>query len=339
MENERAGVGASEVRVSVSMAIHCELFKMKSIMLTIIAIFGFVLCLSMNMASSAKNGVIIGHGRIGSLLYELNGKKDTLLTSRSDDIPNIDGPIYVCTRNNDLEAIIDKCPPSKRENLVFVQNGILTPYLKNKGLEENTQALVYFAVSKLGQAPIDSITDTNPEGLTAVTGKWADDFKSRLNAADLACNVLDKELWTVAMLEKHIWICAFMAVGAKYGCSVGQVERKHSEEIRTVIGELGRTATLETEVSFPAGLDDRLCAYARSVAHFPTALKEFEWRNGWFANISFKYVVQQKEDPCPSHTAILASQGNFLFNARKKWILEKKSRALVVKHGNIQRYK
>jgi hypothetical protein len=29
-------------------------------------------------------------------------------------------------------------------------------------------------------------------------------------------------------------------------------------------------------LEFPGGLADRLCAYAISVAHFPTALKEFE---------------------------------------------------------------
>lgn len=27
---------------------------------------------------------------------------------------------------------------------------------------------------------------------------------------------------------------------------------------------------------FPIGVADRLCAYARSVGHFPTALKEFK---------------------------------------------------------------
>ena len=51
------------------------------------------------------------------------------------------------------------------------------------------QALVYFAVSKKGETPIDGKTDANPEGLTAVTGKHADAFAKRLAAGDLSCKV------------------------------------------------------------------------------------------------------------------------------------------------------
>ena len=32
----------------------------------------------------------------------------------------------------------------------------------------------------------------------------------------------------------------------------------------------------ETGLEFPLGVADRLCAYARSVGHFPTALKEYK---------------------------------------------------------------
>ena len=92
-----------------------------------------------------------------------------------------------------LEKIIEDCPEDRRCDLIFLQNGILTEYLKGKGLEDNTQGLVYFAVSKKGEAPIDGKTDTNPEGLTAVTGKWGNDMAARLAKADLACKGLDKE--------------------------------------------------------------------------------------------------------------------------------------------------
>ena len=37
------------------------------------------------------------------------------------------------------------------------------------------------------------------------------------------------------MLEKHIWICAVMTVGAKHGCKVGEVEKDHNEEVLFVI--------------------------------------------------------------------------------------------------------
>jgi ketopantoate reductase len=189
------------------------------------------------------NGVIVGGGRIGNLLYELNGKKDVLLTDRDSAIPDIEGPIYVATRNNDLDSIIEKTPLSRRENLVFMQNGMLAPYLLKKGLVDNTQCLIYFAVSKKGENPIDGKTELNPEGLTAVTGKWADDFANRLKMGNLACHVLDKNTWYIKMLEKHIWICAFMAVGAMHnGCTVGEVESKHNAEVRALIEELASSA-------------------------------------------------------------------------------------------------
>ncbi len=83
---------------------------------------------------------------------------------RGDIIPSdINGPIYLCTRNDDLEEIIQTTPLHMKSNLVFLQNGMLAPYLKSKSLEENTQGLVYFAVAKKGDKPIDGKTDVNPE--------------------------------------------------------------------------------------------------------------------------------------------------------------------------------
>jgi len=302
-----------------------------------IILFCLLICFNEVVTLAPTKGVIIGGGRIGSLLYELNGKQDIFLTSRSDAIPEVDGPMYVCTRNDDLEDIILKCPESKLENLIFLQNGILTPYLKSKGLEDNTQVLVYFAVSKLGEKPIDGKTDLNPNGLTAATGKWAEDFKCRLDSG-LSCHVMEKEPWTVAMHEKHIWICAFMAIGAKYNCNVGDVEKYHTTEVKCLINELATAAMMETGVSFTQDIPERLCDYARSVAHFPTTLKEFQWRNGWFADITFKAIATERADPCPSHTEILQEQG-LLYGARKSWIQRNKAKAARAKERQIyERY-
>eukprot|EP01038_Epipyxis_sp_PR26KG_P017068 gene17068-23482_t len=235
------------------------------------------------------NGIIIGGGRIGNHLFETNNKQDILLT-RKDNIP-IDapeGPIYVCTRNNDLDNIIANTPANRQKDLVFLQNGILTTYLDDKRLSNNTQILIYYAVSKKGEKPIDGVTDLNPGGLTAVTGEWSDDFKARMTAAGLTCNIYDKPTWEIAMLEKHIWICAFMAIGHKHKCTVGEVEKSHNEEIRELIGELATAAA--------------------------------KWRNGWFLDLTFNAVTDSKPDPCPLHTALIASAGNqLMFKARKSW--------------------
>jgi hypothetical protein len=72
------------------------------------------------------------------------GKSDVLLSSRTSVIPesSSSGPIYICTRNDDLDAIIEKTPLNRREDLVFLQNGMLGPYLEGKGLTQNTQGVV-----------------------------------------------------------------------------------------------------------------------------------------------------------------------------------------------------
>lgn len=74
-------------------------------------------------------------------------------------------------------------------DLVFFQNGMLEPWFQSKGLGDADQVLAYFAVSKLGEPPVDGITDTNPEGLTAAFGKWGPAVAARLQAGGLSCKV------------------------------------------------------------------------------------------------------------------------------------------------------
>jgi hypothetical protein len=65
----------------------------------------------------------------------------------------------------------------------------------------------------------------------------------------------------------------------------------------------------ELGVQLDAGVVERLNAYSRSVAHFPTAVKEFQWRNGWFYAISQKAAAAGLPDPMPMHTALLKEVG------------------------------
>lgn len=79
-------------------------------------------------------------------------------------------------------------------DLVFFQNGMLEPWLESKGLNDADQVLAYFAVSKLGEPPVDGKTDANPEGLTSAYGKWASAVAGRLLAGGLSCKVMEKFL-------------------------------------------------------------------------------------------------------------------------------------------------
>ncbi|KAL9313902.1 hypothetical protein ACSQ67_019354 [Phaseolus vulgaris] len=254
-------------------------------------------------ATKVAPAVIVGGGRVGQALQDMGSGQDVLLR-RGEAVPlNFEGPILVCTRNDDLETVLQSTPSSRWDDLVFFQNGMMEPWLQRKGLDDANQVLAYFAVSKIGEAPIDGTTDTNPEGLTAAYGKWASVIAARLNAGGLSCKVLDKKEFQKQMLEKLIWICSVMLVGARHGgVSVGVVEKEFRTELSSLIAELASAAASEKGLTFEEAVEERLCAYSRAVAHFPTAVKEFKWRNGWFYSISEKAMVQGNPDPCPLHS-------------------------------------
>jgi len=253
--------------------------------------------------------VIIGGGRLGEAFYKM-GLGNDVVVRRGDPFPVSapKGPIYVCTRNDDLKAVVDMTPADRREDLVFVQNGALLPFLEAElgaGVPV-TVLLVYFAVAKKGEAPLDGKTDTDPEGLSAVNanGRWSREVLWRLQTSDLACRLLQEPLFSQAYWEKNLWIAAYMLVGALKGCKVGEVEAAHRKEVDNLIQQLATAVSAANpDVRWDQmQLCERLAAYARSVAHFPTAVKEFKWRNGPFYEISLAAEAAGRPDPCPVHT-------------------------------------
>ncbi|XAR67807.1 hypothetical protein NMG60_11002723 [Bertholletia excelsa] len=217
------------------------------------------------MATKTKvvPAIIVGGGRVGRMLQELGNGEDVLVKKGEND---------------DLEAVLQSTPKSRW----------------------NDQVLAYFAVSKLGEPPVDGKTDTNPDGLTAAFGKWADAVAARLHGGGLSCKE-KKDSFQKQMLEKLIWI--------QHSCllehRIDLTNDILNSQVSSLITELASAAAAEKGISFEVGLEDRLCAYARSVAHFPTAVKEFKWRNGWFHSLSENSIAQGKPDPCPQHTAML----------------------------------
>jgi len=263
------------------------------------------------MAGGDVPSIIVGGGRIGSALKELGVEGDVVLR-RGDAFPAApaSGPIYVTTRNDDLAGVVAATPPERRQDLVFLQNGMLGEFLEEQGLPDATQVLLYLAVAKLGEPPIDGITDTNPDGLTTAKGRWAEAFRARLAGGGLTCHVKQGDEYTKAMLEKHVWICAFMVTGALHGgVTVGEVESAHASQLRALVDELCAAGEAALGVRLEPGAFERLAAYGRSVAHFPTAVKEFEWRNGWFHKISQRALAEGRPDPLPLHTAALQELG------------------------------
>lgn len=249
-------------------------------------------------AATGHSTVVIGGGRIGSILAAdatLLGRTDSIQTSID---PNGTGPIYIATRNDVLEGIVDDCPAGRRKDLVFLQNGYLDAFLERKGLRQNTQALLYLSVPALGVEPVDGITRVNPEGLTAATGEWAQAFADKLSTLNLKMNVVTPEQYRPAMFEKLIWISTYMLVGTAKDCSsVGQAGNEHKQLVEDVITELIAAVSAKEGISFTSGAIERLAAYTDVVADFPCGVKEFEWRNQYFYDLG--------DEACPVHNGLL----------------------------------
>ncbi|KAK8450828.1 hypothetical protein SEVIR_6G108466v4 [Setaria viridis] len=229
-------------------------------------------------ATAVQPAVVVGGGRVGQALLSMGPPGRDVLVGRGEKVPDdAPGPILVCTRNDDLDAVLESTPKSRWRDLVFFQNGMLDPWFESKGLVDANQVLAYFAVSKLGEPPVDGITDTNPDGLTAAFGSWAPAVAARLQNGGLTCKK--------QMLEKLIWISAFMLVGARHpGATVGVVEKDYRAEVASLIAELASAAAAERGLTFDEGIEERLCAYSRAVAHFPTAVKEASTTTDYLLN-------------------------------------------------------
>lgn len=233
---------------------------------------------------------IIGAGRIGTALTAMGPAH---LVRRGEPIPDAPGPIYVCTRNDDLPGVLSATPASRRGELVFVQNGMITSWLRENDMQDNTQALLYFAVSSVGAAPVDG-------GRTVAWGKWAPALAARLEAGGLACTVLDDYAdFQAEMVEKFLWICVFGLLCQAHGATVGALVEQHRPEIDALTAELGGICVDVLGARLPVDLSDRLCAYSMSIADYRGAVKEWPWRNGW--------LWQQAQTPL--HAAALQKAG------------------------------
>lgn len=57
--------------------------------------------------------VIVGGGRVGRALQDIGNGQD-FLVKRGESVPlDFEGPILVCTRNDDLDAVLEATPPSR----------------------------------------------------------------------------------------------------------------------------------------------------------------------------------------------------------------------------------
>lgn len=228
--------------------------------------------------------VIVGDGRIGSMLLEFGSRRgyEDVTVKRGELIPaDHRGPVYVCTQTADLEAVIAACPPEKKDDLVFLQDGQLEPLFQRHGLYGPTQAALWLACMRRGGKPLDGM------GQTTVAGKWAGALAMRLGTGNLACEVKPDRDMRRSVLEKLVFVSAYNLVGAvNGGITVGEVAQRHSDEVDAMCRELASFIRYTLSVSLFSGLDERLNEYATKFEFLPTEIKDFEFRNGYFYKFS-----------------------------------------------------
>ena len=238
-------------------------------------------------------GIIGATGRIGDLLlglaaaqgwhaFPVGRTRDTVGLSR----PGRSAPLVVCTRNDDLGQILEKVHPSRRADLVFVQNGMVQPWLAEHGLADCTQGVLYVAVPKVGDTPVGG-------GVSVFKGRWAEAVAGLLAAGGIPAAAVDDEVYAREVAVKLAWICIFGLLGQATGALVGVLAESLEPDVRALCAELQPLLALEPGLDLDAdALADRLLEYSRSIAHFPASLKEWRWRNGWLLSAAEAHGVE-----------------------------------------------
>ncbi|MGC6507305.1 MAG: ketopantoate reductase family protein [Myxococcota bacterium] len=220
---------------------------------------------------------IVGAGRIGTFLSGISHHHT--LVGRSQNLPQDSGPIVVCTRNDDLDAVLGKTQINRRSDLIFVQNGMLNSWLSKNGLTEVTQALLYFAISKRGDLPVDG-------GGTIVTGPKAQTFVDFLAKGGIKATAVDALVYQQGMAEKYLWNCIFGLLCQAKGSTVGEVVSHHYNDYEMLCNELGALTERGLGISLKPGWIERLAAYSNSISAYRGAVKEWPWRNGWVWSVA-----------------------------------------------------
>ena len=101
---------------------------------------------------------------------------------------------------------------------------MLQTWLAEQSLEFVTQGLLYIAVSKVGDQPVDG-------GRSVVTGPRSTEFVQLMTALNLQCTAVTTSQFLVEMLEKLLWNCVFGLLCQVHDASVGDVVEHHRNQV------------------------------------------------------------------------------------------------------------
>jgi len=250
---------------------------------------------------------LVGAGRIGGALARAAGARRlphhvVRRDAGWDALREGTGPVLVTVRNDDLDAVVARVPEARRDDLVFIQNGMLRDWQAAAGLSHATRGLLFFAVPSRG-APIEV------GGPSPFTGPHAAAVVEFMTAIEVPAEVVDAAAFARVELEKLVWNAAFGLLCERFEASVGTLVEAHADVTTALCGELldvgARKLGLPLDAAAREGMIARLLAYSRSIAGYRGAVKEWPWRNGWFVAAADAIGVAT-----PCHTALLAATGH-----------------------------
>ncbi|HVI01441.1 MAG TPA: ketopantoate reductase C-terminal domain-containing protein [Enhygromyxa sp.] len=241
---------------------------------------------------------IIGAGRIGTALCERDASRFSLIDRRRGwerlDVP-AGVPILLAVRNDDLDAVLARVPEHRHNDLVFVQNGMLRPWLAAHNLAGATRGLLFIAVPKRGAA-------IEPGGESPFFGPHAQTLVDAFLGGGLPARRVDAQEFAAVELEKLLWNSCFGLLCDAFDGDVGTVVRERYAELHALVAELLEIGAPALGISLALdALGERLAAYSRSIPSFRASLKEWRWRNGWFVELAAERGMS-----LPNHERLLA---------------------------------
>lgn len=242
---------------------------------------------------------IIGAGRVGHVFARCAeaAHQPARFVGRGEPIEAA-GLLIVCTRADDLPAVIAATPLERRHDLVFVQNGLLRPFLVANHLADNTQGILYFAATaRDGRA--------EPGAPSLFYGPHAGPLVTLLTAGGLPARALaDSAELGREVAVKLAWNVIFGLLGQRFDEPVG-ASAARTPLLEALVQEL--TPPLAVAVGStldPQILLDRTRAYSMEIPAFRASVKEFSWRNG-----AVRAAARDAGLATPVHDALLAEVG------------------------------
>lgn len=244
--------------------------------------------------------IVVGNGRIGGVFAAAGA---TVVTRTGPHaplrMPHPGEPIVVCTRNDDLEAVIQATHEENRVDLCFVQNGMLRPLLMAYDLHGCTQGLLYFAVRAPGAAP-------EPGGESVFWGPHATEIVQLLTGRGVAANTLpDHDALSREIAVKLAWTLVMGLLGDAHRQPVGELARARRGEVEALVVEVAPVLARALDTTLPPrALIDRVLRYSLSIPSWRAGLKELPWRNGWLVGAARELGLA-----IPRHDALMRSLG------------------------------